>query len=101
MEYKFQVNLGGIIDLLSNHIYSSPQVFIRELLQNAVDAITARLHAEPAHTGSVWVELPERTVDDAPSLVFRDNGIGLTEEEIHSFLATIGQTSKRAELSNE
>jgi molecular chaperone HtpG len=38
MEYRFQVNLGGIIDLLSNHIYRSPQVFIRELLQNGVDA---------------------------------------------------------------
>ncbi len=39
MEYRFQVNLGGIIDLLSNHTYCSPQVFIRELPQNGVDAI--------------------------------------------------------------
>jgi molecular chaperone HtpG len=99
MEYKFQVNLGGIIDLLSNHIYSSPQVFIRELLQNAVDAITARLHLEPAHTGGVWIELPETAAPHLPSLIFRDNGIGLTEEEIHRFLATIGQTSKRGDLS--
>lgn len=98
MEYKFQVNLGGIIDLLSNHIYSSPQVFIRELLQNAVDAITARLHLDSAHEGRVWIELP--VVSDPPTLVFRDNGIGLTEEEIHTFLATIGQTSKRDELAN-
>jgi molecular chaperone HtpG len=99
MEYKFQVNLGGIIDLLSNHIYSSPQVFIRELLQNAVDAITARLHLEPAHTGSVWIELPAQEKARLPTLVFRDNGIGLTEAEIHRFLATIGQTSKRDDLS--
>ncbi|HEY0320455.1 MAG TPA: HSP90 family protein [Pyrinomonadaceae bacterium] len=99
MEYKFQVNLGGIIDLLSNHIYSSPQVFIRELLQNAVDAITARLHVEPHYTGRVWIELPAQD-GELPTLFFRDNGIGLTEEEIHSFLATIGQTSKRDELSD-
>lgn len=100
MEYKFQVNLGGIIDLLSNHIYSSPQVFIRELLQNAVDAITARLHVEPHYTGSVWIELPAQGDGELPTLLFRDNGIGLKEEEIHRFLATIGQTSKRDELSD-
>jgi molecular chaperone HtpG len=99
MDYRFQVNLGGIIDLLSHHIYSSPQVFIRELLQNSVDAITARLHVEPHHRGEVRIELPERNDSSTPSLIFRDNGIGLTEEEIHLFLATIGQTSKRDDLS--
>ncbi len=40
--FHFQVNLTGLIDLLSNHLYSNPGVFIRELLQNGVDAITAR-----------------------------------------------------------
>jgi len=29
VEYRFQVNLSGIIDLLSNHLYSGPQVFLR------------------------------------------------------------------------
>lgn len=102
MDYRFQVNLGGIIDLLSQHIYSSPQVFIRELLQNSVDAITARLHVEPGYQGEVSVELPAATADDErPALVFRDNGVGLTEEEIHLFLATIGQTSKRGNLEEQ
>ncbi|HKR00788.1 MAG TPA: HSP90 family protein [Pyrinomonadaceae bacterium] len=101
MDYRFQVNLGGIIDLLSHHIYSSPQVFIRELLQNGVDAITARLHAEPGHLGEVHIELPAQVVGQSPSLIFRDNGIGLTEEEIHLFLATIGQTSKRGGLPDD
>jgi molecular chaperone HtpG len=101
-DFKFQVNLGGVIDLLSNHIYSSPQVFVRELLQNAVDAIVARQRAEPGHRGEVRVELPAAGADDArPTLAFRDNGTGLTEDEIHRFLATIGQTSKRGGLPNE
>lgn len=98
MEYRFQVNLGGIIDLLSNHTYSSPQVYIRELLQNGADAIVARSYHDPEHQGEMHVELPEANDDAGPVLVFRDNGIGLTEEEIHLFLATIGQTSKRDEL---
>jgi molecular chaperone HtpG len=95
MEYRFQVNLGGIIDLLSKHTYSSPQVFIRELLQNGADAIVARSHFEPGFKGEMTIELSHS--DGGPILVFRDNGIGLTEEEVHLFLATIGQTSKRDE----
>lgn len=98
MEYRFQVNLGGIIDLLSNHTYSSPQVYIRELLQNGADAIVAGNYLEPELPGEMHIELPPPNPDAGPVLVFRDNGIGLTEEEIHLFLATIGQTSKRDEL---
>ena len=37
MDHKFQINLNGIIDLLSNHLYSGPEVFVRELMQNATD----------------------------------------------------------------
>ena len=37
---NFQVDLGGILDLLSEHLYSSPDVFIRELIQNGTDART-------------------------------------------------------------
>src|ERR1044071_10108744 len=97
MDYRFQVNLGGIIDLLSQHIYSSPQVFIRELLQNAVDAITARLHIEPAHRGEVFIELPEGGSDARPVLIFRDNGVGLPEEGILFFLPPFARPPKRGD----
>lgn len=46
-DYSFQVDLRGIIRLLSENLYSSEDVFLRELLQNAVDAIEARKAAEP------------------------------------------------------
>jgi len=103
MDYRFQVNLGGIIDLLSRHTYSSPQVFIRELLQNGADAITARSHLDSNHRGYMNIELAASDESQAtlpgsaPLLIFRDNGIGLSEDEIHLFLATIGQSSKRDE----
>lgn len=38
-ENRFKVNLGGMIEILSNHLYSQKDVYIRELLQNATDAI--------------------------------------------------------------
>ena len=40
-EEKFRVDLGGIVELLSRNLYSGSDVYLRELLQNGVDAITA------------------------------------------------------------
>ena len=95
MEHKFQVNLAGIIDLLSSHTYSTPDVYVRELLQNGVDAILARRFLQPDHQGVMTISVTKPEDGKSPTLTFRDNGIGLTEDEIHTFLATIGQTSKR------
>jgi molecular chaperone HtpG len=93
--HKFQIHLRGIIDLLSKHLYSGPEVFVRELLQNGVDAIRARTQIEADHAGSLTFEL--HTPKGKPAtLVVTDDGIGLTEEEVHRFLATIGESSKRA-----
>lgn len=94
MEHAFKVDLRGIIDLLSNHLYSDPSVFVRELLQNGVDAITARRALgedfEPAITARLHLQEGE-----LPGLEFHDNGVGLSEAEVHEFLATIGRSSKR------
>jgi molecular chaperone HtpG len=90
--HSFRVDLRGLVDLLSHHLYSSPRVYIRELLQNAVDAVTARQQISPgAPSGiSLWV--------DASGLRISDPGIGLSEEDAHRFLATIGRSSKRDDL---
>ncbi|MBG6086573.1 HSP90 family protein [Actinomadura viridis] len=90
MEQAFQVDLRGVVDLLSRHLYSSPRVYLRELLQNAVDAITARGPA--GAPGTVRIET------GGGVLRVHDDGVGLTEEEVHRLLATIGRSSKRDEL---
>lgn len=92
-QYVFQVNLKGMISLLSEHIYSNPGTFVRELLQNAIDAITAFRSLDESHEGKVTVRLSEDG-----SMVFEDNGIGLKEDEIHQVLTVIGESSKRGEL---
>ncbi|MFB9991101.1 HSP90 family protein [Deinococcus oregonensis] len=94
MEHAFKVDLRGIIDLLSNHLYADPSVFLRELLQNSVDAITAREHLGAAFEPAITALL-HRAEGQLPRLEFRDNGVGLTEAEVHEFLATIGRSSKR------
>jgi molecular chaperone HtpG len=96
VSHSFQVDLRGIVDLLSHHLYGSPRVYVRELLQNAVDAITARREGHPGMPVSVWFETPRQTSDG--TLRVHDTGIGLTEEQVHELLATIGRSGKRDEL---
>src|SRR6266568_4410543 len=88
--HAFQVDLRGLVDLLSHHLYSSPRVYIRELLQNAVDAVTARRGADPAGTAPTAIRL----IADGASVRIEDPGIGLTVADVHRFLATIGRSSK-------
>lgn len=93
----FQVDLRGVVDLLGRHIYSSPHVFLRELLQNGRDAIRARRDLDPgAATGSVDI-VP--AVDGA--FRFRDDGIGLTADEAADLLSTVGRSSKRDDILQE
>ncbi|HUG89677.1 MAG TPA: ATP-binding protein, partial [Planctomycetaceae bacterium] len=98
---NFQVNLRGVIDLLSDHLYSGPQVYLRELLQNAVDAVTARQHSQPEHRGSIRFEVFPASAKSPATLVVTDDGVGLSEDEVHEFLATIGQSSKRDPLHRD
>ncbi len=93
---NFQVDLRGVVDLLSHHLYGSPRVYVRELLQNAVDAITARRATDAAAPALVRIEPAELTGDG--TLRIHDTGIGLTEAQVHDLLATIGRSGKRDEL---
>lgn len=96
--YSFQVDLRGIIRLLSENLYSSADVFLRELLQNAVDAMEARKGVETDFSDGRILISYHRDAGGQAELVFSDNGIGLTCEEIHTFLSVIGQSSKRGEM---
>ena len=62
-QYLFQVNLKGMISLLSEHLYSNPNTFVRELLQNGVDAVTAFKTINEDHQGCLRIYF-HRTVKD-------------------------------------
>jgi molecular chaperone HtpG len=79
------VNLGGLLGVLSQHLYSTPVVAVRELIQNAHDAISRRrIEAGWQETGHIHVG------SEGNVLRISDNGSGLTEPEIHAMLATVG-----------
>lgn len=86
----FHVDLPGLLRVFGGHLYSSPGVFLRELVQNAVDAIVERRREDPRFVGRVRV-----TSDPARGIVeVADDGVGLDEARIELCLAKIGYSSK-------
>src|SRR3954451_18689837 len=86
---RFNLHLPGLLKVLAEHLYSSKKVGVRELIQNA-HASCVRRKIEVAERGyspriDVGLDLKRRVV------TIRDNGNGLTEEEITTYLATIGR----------
>ena len=94
MTERFQVDLTGMVDLLSRHLYSGPQVYVRELIQNAIDAVTARRERDPEAPDQIRLT-PGHDPEGTPTLEVTDTGVGLTAAEARELLATIGRSSKR------
>src|ERR1035441_3384616 len=88
---RMQTNFKGLIQLLARNLYPEPDVFIRELIQNAHDAITIRRISEPHLEGRIDI------VTDAKNrtLTFFDNGIGMDKADIEEFLSTVGVSGTR------
>ncbi len=82
------VDLGGLMSVLSKHLYSTPMVALRELVQNAHDSIVRRRIEQPDWQGAARIDV----IADSAAKTIRivDTGAGLTEHEIHAFLATVG-----------
>jgi len=86
--FKMETNFDGLIQLLAKHLYSEPDVFVRELIQNSHDAIQRRLLEEDDLAGHIDVEYDLT----AKTITFRDNGIGMDRKDIREFLSVIGGT---------
>jgi molecular chaperone HtpG len=90
----FQVDLRGLVDLLSHHLYSSPKVYVRELLQNGIDAVTQRGATDDRP--AILLTGADQSTDGRMHCF--DSGVGLDDDDVRTFLATIGRSSKRDEL---
>src|SRR5580658_4451386 len=86
---RFNLHLPGLLKVLAEHLYTSKKVGIRELIQNAHDSCVRRkIEAdEPRYRPRIDVALDE----EKRTVTIADNGNGLTEEEIGTYLATIGR----------
>lgn len=90
----FQIQLEGLIQLLAQNLYADPDVFLREMIQNAHDSIVRR--AELAREQGGAEPPPARIAIEvdraAQEIRIADNGCGLTDAEIDAFLSTIGRS---------
>ncbi|HVJ19296.1 MAG TPA: ATP-binding protein, partial [Polyangiaceae bacterium] len=82
-----EVDLTGLMRVLGEALYSTPHVAIRELIQNGHDSLERR-RIEDRLPAQSRIQL----VTDAAkgTLSIEDNGAGLTADEIHQYLATVG-----------
>jgi molecular chaperone HtpG len=85
---KMRASFQGLVRLLAKSLYPEPDVFIRELLQNAHDSIQLRRIDDARWAGEIRIEVNER----ARTLSFSDNGTGMDQREIEDFLSVIGST---------
>ena len=94
---KFKTEIKQLLDLMIHSLYSNRDIFLRELVANAADAIDkARFEAltkpELNREWQIRIELDK----DAKTLVVSDNGIGMNEEEIVENLGTIAKSGTKA-----
>ena len=83
-----EVDLAGLMTVLGEHLYSTPLVAIRELVQNAHDSCTRR-RIESANDATT-ARITLRADAKRGTITVTDNGAGLTHDEIIKYLATVG-----------
>ncbi len=97
--HSFQADVSQVLSLVINSLYSHKEVFLRELLSNASDALDRRRFqsiTQPQLLTS-GESLKVRLVSDKEkkTLVIWDNGIGMTAEELATNLGTIARSGSR------
>src|SRR5712692_2732036 len=94
---KMELDFQGLIRILAGHLYSKKEIFIRELIQNAHDAIWRRHYAnENFDVGQGRIDIVTDLTGETGRMVFRDNGIGMTEQDLIDFLSAIGRSGTLA-----
>lgn len=93
---KFKAESQKLLDLMINSIYTNKEIFLRELISNASDAID-KLHFRGLTDESVGLADKDFAISitaskDARTLTISDNGIGMTKEELENNLGTIAHS---------
>ncbi len=102
--HGFQTQVTKLLDLLANSLYSNKEVFLRELISNASDAID-KLHFMSLTNQDLIKDDPTfkiqiRPDKDAKTLTITDNGIGMTLDEANNHLGTIAESGTEAFMKN-
>ena len=93
---KFKTESKKLLDLMINSIYTNKEIFLRELISNASDAID-KLYLKSLTDASAQIDQANLAITvtpnkDARTLTISDNGIGMTAEELEKNLGTIAHS---------
>src|SRR4029453_18173861 len=96
----FRAEVKQLLNILAHSLYTDREIFLRELISNASDALY-RVQFEMLTNQDVLDPEAELAIhvdgdDDAKTVTIRDSGIGMTREELIENLGTIAQSGARA-----
>ena len=97
--HGFQTEVQKLLDLMIRSLYSNKEIFLRELISNASDAADKlrfeALSDDTLYEGDGDLKVRISFDPDSRTVTVRDNGIGMTREEINANLGTIARSGTR------
>ena len=94
---QFKAESKRLLDLMINSIYTHKEIFLREIISNASDAIDKLYYQSLTEEGNTGISRDDFSImieadKDARTLTITDNGIGMTKEELENNLGTIAKS---------
>ena len=102
-EFTFQTEIKQLLHILSHSLYQNREIALRELISNASDSLNKLRHiqlSEEEYRDDAPLQISLEPDKDAKLLVVRDNGIGLTHDELVQNLGTIAHSGSKEFLKN-
>ena len=99
--FAFEADTGKILNIVINSLYSQKEIFLRELVSNASDAINKRkfeVTSAGGMTDNFDGEITIAVDAKAKTITISDNGIGLDADELKETLGTIASSGTKAFL---
>lgn len=93
---QFKAESKRLLDLMINSIYTHKEIFLRELVSNASDAIDKYYFAHAGHVDASSFEIRLIPDKEARTLTITDTGIGMDKEELEENLGTIAKSGSLA-----
>jgi molecular chaperone HtpG len=91
--YHFNLHLPGLLEVLAGSLYSTSKVGLRELIQNAHDSCVRRQIELQEQNYKPCIQI--NVNKNMNQLTITDNGYGLSEQDINSYLSTIGRSQTK------
>jgi len=101
-KFEFQAEIKQLLDIVIHSLYTEKEIFVRELVSNASDALEKLRHLQltekTVFDDKRELEINLTTDDKAKTLTIHDSGIGMTRAELIENLGTIAHSGSKAFL---